>query len=297
MSPPRITVAIPVYNHAAFIGRAIESVLAQTCADWRLLIIDDASTDGTVEVVRSYRDLRLELHCETVNAKQGGNWNRCVARSSTEYVHLLCADDELFPSALTALAAALDRYPDAALAAGQRTVATQSGRVLRAAHGLGSLAGWVAGGAALRATVRAGTNLLGEPSAVMIRRASLHTAEPFRAAAGYCLDWDLWVRVLECHPMVALRQPVAKFRVHRGSDSVSLFARRQFQDTKRLLCDLQARLPGNGLRPGDIQAGLRRARFEMYRRRAVYALVNWLHSFGQHDTARAATAASEKKGH
>ena len=277
MSPPRITVAIPVYNQAPFIGRAIESVLAQTCSDWRLLIVDDASTDGTVAVARTYRDPRIEILCEPVNARQAGNWNRCVARATTEYLQLLCADDQLLPSALATLAAALDRHPDAALAAGQRSVATQSGRILRAAHGLGPLVGFVASDAALRATVRAGTNLLGEPSAVMLRRASLPTAEPFRAAAGYCLDWDLWVRVLEQHPMVALRQPVAVFRVHGGSDSVSVFSRRQLQDAERLLRDLASRLPHNGLKPGDVQAGLRRARFVVYRRRAAYALVRFLH--------------------
>ena len=60
---PRVSVVIPVYNREAYIGEAIDSVLAQTFADFEVLVIDDGSTDRSRDVVRGYRDPRVRLLC------------------------------------------------------------------------------------------------------------------------------------------------------------------------------------------------------------------------------------------
>ena len=63
---PKISVIIPSYNHANFIGEAIESVLAQSETDFELLIIDDGSTDNSLEVINRFEDRRLKIISQDV---------------------------------------------------------------------------------------------------------------------------------------------------------------------------------------------------------------------------------------
>ena len=58
---PRVTVAMPTYNHAAFVADAIASVLAQTLPDWELVVVDDGSTDGTAQIARGFADPRITV--------------------------------------------------------------------------------------------------------------------------------------------------------------------------------------------------------------------------------------------
>jgi glycosyltransferase involved in cell wall biosynthesis len=97
-----ITVLIPARNGEAYIAAAVESVLAQTFERWRLVVSDDASTDGTREVVRRYTgDPRVELIESSVNLGLAGNWNRCLENVRSDYFMTLCQDDLLWaPDAL-----------------------------------------------------------------------------------------------------------------------------------------------------------------------------------------------------
>jgi teichuronic acid biosynthesis glycosyltransferase TuaG len=77
MKQPLISVIMPAHNTERFIGAAIESVLAQTYENWELLVIDDASTDGTGQVVRRFSDTRIKYHrCERIFRTP---WPNCPA--------------------------------------------------------------------------------------------------------------------------------------------------------------------------------------------------------------------------
>ena len=58
---PTVVVAMPTYNHARFVSQAVESVLAQTFHAWELMVVDDGSSDETLEIVRRYRDPRIQV--------------------------------------------------------------------------------------------------------------------------------------------------------------------------------------------------------------------------------------------
>lgn len=95
-SQPDITVFIPVRNCERFIGEAIESVLNQTYTDLKLVVSDNASTDGTVEVVRRYMDdPRLVLIERPENIGMVGNCEACLGSLDTPYYMFLCSDDML----------------------------------------------------------------------------------------------------------------------------------------------------------------------------------------------------------
>ncbi len=110
---PHVSIGLPVYNYAQFVGNAIEGVLAQTYEDFELLICDNASTDGTGEICREYaeRDPRIRyfLHPENIGAAR--NFNSTFERSSGEYFKWLAADDGIEPEFLAKAVAVLDADP------------------------------------------------------------------------------------------------------------------------------------------------------------------------------------------
>lgn len=107
-----ISVIIPAYNAEKYIGEAIESALAQTRAAQEVIVVDDASTDRTVEIARSF-GARLQVLVYEVNTGPGHSRNIGVAHSTGEYLSFLDADDRWRPDHLALVAGLLDRFPEA----------------------------------------------------------------------------------------------------------------------------------------------------------------------------------------
>jgi len=114
MSTPRVTVFIPVHNRQRYIITAVDSILAQTFEDFELLIIDDGSTDATLEVLSRYQDPRLRVECNPRNLGIPATRNRGLELARGEYIALLDSDDIAWPNRLTRQVEALDRHPELA---------------------------------------------------------------------------------------------------------------------------------------------------------------------------------------
>jgi len=99
MSNPKISVAMVCYNHAKYIAEAIESILNQTYHDFELIIVDDGSTDSTLEVVQRYRDPRITFLTQR-NSGPSIALNAGVSRSRGEYVAFMSGDDVSYPDRL-----------------------------------------------------------------------------------------------------------------------------------------------------------------------------------------------------
>ena len=115
MNRPRIDVGLPVFNGADGIARTIESVLAQTWADFRLFVSDNASTDGTSAIVRGFaaRDERIMSTTHAINIGAYPNYKSLVDRSDAEFFALVAADDWWSPTFLEATVAPLLADPGA----------------------------------------------------------------------------------------------------------------------------------------------------------------------------------------
>ena len=103
---PFFSVVIPSYNRADLIGLTLDSVLAQTFAEFEILVIDDGSTDHTAAVVRAYTDSRLH-YLPKINEERGAARNYGLARAQGEYVLFLDSDDLFHSSHLVTLHAAI----------------------------------------------------------------------------------------------------------------------------------------------------------------------------------------------
>ncbi|MEL6439565.1 MAG: glycosyltransferase family 2 protein [Cyanobacteria bacterium J06621_8] len=99
----KVSVIIPAYNTAQYISKAIESALAQTLTDIEVIVVDDCSTDNTVEVVQEFKDPRLKLLVNEVNLGAGGARNAAIAAAQGEWIAVLDSDDWYAPQRLEVL--------------------------------------------------------------------------------------------------------------------------------------------------------------------------------------------------
>ena len=100
MSRPQVSAILTCYNSERSIRRAIESVVSQTFTDLEIIVVDDASTDGTVAVIESISDNRMRLVRNAINRGIGGAKNVGVSESRGTYVAFLDSDDEWLPNKL-----------------------------------------------------------------------------------------------------------------------------------------------------------------------------------------------------
>ncbi len=93
---PKVSVLIPTYNMACFLDEAIESVLTQTFEDFELIVMDNASTDNTEDIVNKYLgDVRVKYFRNNLNVGMTKNWNKCLLVANGKYIKFLNADDKL----------------------------------------------------------------------------------------------------------------------------------------------------------------------------------------------------------
>ena len=110
---PYVSICIPSYNKAKYIGETIDSVLAQTYPYYEILVIDNASTDDTEKIINTqYRD-RVVFYKNPTNMGYAYNFNRCISLAKYDYLLILPADDTILPTFLEKTVPMLKQYPQA----------------------------------------------------------------------------------------------------------------------------------------------------------------------------------------
>ncbi len=220
---PLVSVCIPVYNCRQYIAQAIESVLCQTFRDFELVVLDNASTDGTLEIIAQYTDPRIRLVRNRRNLGLEANWNLALKAARGQYVKLLPADDFLYPDCLKQQVEVFERPGSEQLSVVvcARDIVNPGGKRLLSRRFPGSERR-VSGRSAIRTVIRSGTNLLGEPGAILFRRSLLEKASPFDGRLAYVIDVRLWLQMLLFGDVFVLHTPLCAFRLSSGSTSLGL---------------------------------------------------------------------------
>ncbi|HEY4248933.1 MAG TPA: glycosyltransferase family 2 protein [Lacunisphaera sp.] len=210
---------VPTYNYARFLPQTIESILAQSDANFELIISDDASTDDSPEIIRRYaaRDARIHFTLHPGNLGMVANWNWCLQQARGEYIKYVFGDDLLTLShTLARMADLLDQQPDTALVASARVLLDHDSRIM----GIWDhLSGDVFDGPQLISRcLRTRRNLVGEPSAVMFRR-KLAT-RGFDPAYRQIVDLEMWFHLMTQGRLCHTSGLLCGFRKHANQQTV-----------------------------------------------------------------------------
>jgi glycosyltransferase involved in cell wall biosynthesis len=265
----RISVVVPAYNNGRTLAETLASVLAQDAADLEVIVADHASRDDTRQVMDRFADdPRVTLLDTEAGGGAGRNWNRVTDAASGEFVKLVCGDDVLRPGVLARQARLLEES-GSVLTACRRDIVDAQGRTVMADWGLRGIAEPMPGAEAVRAAVRAGSNLFGEPASVMMRRADLVAAGGWFDRFPYLIDQASYSRVLLRGGFTPDLETGATFRMSDAQWSVAL-TKDQAAQAKAFHAWLRAEHPEvlseADRRSGDLRATLMaRARRLSYR--------------------------------
>lgn len=124
---PKISVIMPAYNAGKYIKDAIDSVVNQSFKDWELLVVNDASKDNTLEIIKSFTDPRIKLTNNEINLGSILSRNLAFEKSKGEYIAILDADDIAFPNRFSEQVKFLDSHPDFGLVASYTKIIDENG--------------------------------------------------------------------------------------------------------------------------------------------------------------------------
>ncbi|MEM9003506.1 MAG: glycosyltransferase [Cyanobacteria bacterium P01_F01_bin.86] len=210
---PPISVIIPVHNGAKTIAETVESVLAQTFADFELIVVESGSTDNTAEILATIQDPRLKV-LSYAKAPVSINRNRGVSQATGEFVSFLDADDLWTPDKLEAQHAALLAAPEAALAYSWTNCIDTKGKFLRRC----SYVHW--SGNVLEKLLL--DDFIGNGSNVMIRRQAFLDVGGFDEALTNAEDTDLCLRLALKYPFAVVPKAQVLYRIAPNSKSSNI---------------------------------------------------------------------------
>jgi glycosyltransferase involved in cell wall biosynthesis len=217
---PHLTVAIPTCNGGAHLDETLRSILDQQDAPFDLLVCDDRSDDGTVDLVRARAGDRARIAINDVRLGLARNWNRCVELCRTPLIAIVHQDDVLCSEHLADHICTFLSDSSIGLVCSGSTVIDEEGRPVPPSvvdpGGLGPvdrifLPGELAGSMALGNPLRC--------SAVTISVEAHRAAGGFDRSLRYVVDWDLWLRVSRGWKVSWLARPTVKVRWHGRSET------------------------------------------------------------------------------
>lgn len=238
MTTVPVTAVIPAWNSSAYIAEALDSVMAQTARPEQIIVVDDASSDGTADRVAA-RYPAVELVRHTRNTGPAVSRQEGVERARHAWVAFLDADDVWMPGHLATMVALLDRHPEAALAFGAiRLFGARDGIWPERLAGTGRVRDFLA------EQLQGGVI---QTSTMVFRRTCFQAVDGFREIERFengrriqAEDYDLTLRLAYRFPFVAAPEPTVRYRIHPGQSSVQKTAQiiNNFEYRMRFLREL-----------------------------------------------------------
>lgn len=203
-----VTVFMPVFNGEAYIRNAIQSVLNQTYKDFELLILNDGSTDGSVQIIRSFTDPRIRLLHNEGNKGLSYTRNRGFKEANSKYFAILDCDDIAHPTRLQEQVDFLDSHADFALIGSSVRIIDEKGE---------GESGWTFSASPEEIPVILLFQNYFAQSSVMLRTDAegLH----YRDEYPPCEDYELWYRLSLKYKVGNLSEMLTDYRIHSGGIS------------------------------------------------------------------------------
>ncbi len=232
-----VSVVVPVFNGLPHLTDLADSILSQTHGFLDVVFVDGGSSDESLDFLKAIADPRVRVLTNPKGTSAAANWDAASQSAQGEFIKLVCQDDVLHPDAIAKQVEDLECNPTAVMAVAQRDIIDARGSVVYGNRGCAGLRpGLIAGEAAIKVAYLRGTNVLGEPVAVLFRRDALLRALSWDDSNPFLLDLTLYAKVARTGDLVVRKESIGAFRVSTQSWSTRLVGEqvRQFrlwQDT------------------------------------------------------------------
>lgn len=224
--PPRVSVIVPNYNHAIYLRQRLDSIIKQTFTDIEIIVLDDASIDQSLAIIREYaaQDLRVRVLANTTNSGSAfRQWNRGVREAKGSYVWIAESDDYADVRFLEITVGRLDARPAAGLAFCDtyRVVGETVGNRQSDYYHLHGADHWLkdydaAGVDEVRNSLYY-WNTIPNASAVLFRKEVYNSIGGAPEDMVLCGDWMTWIRMLLVSDVSYVLEPLNYFRCHGGT--------------------------------------------------------------------------------
>lgn len=235
MDKPAVSIIIPTYNRPDLLRQALDSVAAQTFADYEVIVVDDGSTPPIADAVANHPSKPRIFR--QVRQGPAAARNRGIAEARADLVAFLDSDDLWMPTKLERYIKAIDDHPDIPIFYGPMLPIDSAGRP-------------VAGRTKLRHSGHMTEQLFKscyvDVPTVVCRRDLLNRAGGFDSSLPVCEDYDLWLRLSLTEPFGLIEEPLAKRRLHDDRLSKSAMAK-NFAIRARVLLRFYEKYKGQAL--------------------------------------------------
>lgn len=218
MNKPLVSICIPNFNNGKYLDACISSALNQTYPDTEVILVDDCSSDDSMEVAEKY-SARIRIERNEVNIGQPRNTNRCIELSNGKYLVILHSDDQLLPHFAEQLVPILEAYPEAGIAVGERMETDEAGAVRE-------IAPFYSTDCIIPGEKQAKVFMLSSflPCQVLVRRETLAKTGPVDERHIVNLDGLLWFKCALAGDVGYTRKAVSIYRIH-GESTTSHYNR------------------------------------------------------------------------
>ncbi len=216
---PRVSVVIPAYNHEAYIMEAVDSVLSQSLDDFELILIDDGSTDRTLEHLKTITDNRISIFTQE-NQGAAGTINTGIGMARGSYIAILNSDDVFHPDRLKRMSEYLDQHPDIAITSSVVQPIDAEGNRIEGRKDYDYWTDWYAdavkryreGGSALASLLV--RNFVVSTSNIFARASVFKSGLSFNNNLRYCHDYEFLIKAMQIHGFYLFEEPLLNYRLH-----------------------------------------------------------------------------------
>ncbi|MCU0565590.1 MAG: glycosyltransferase [Oculatellaceae cyanobacterium Prado106] len=237
--PPLISICIPTYNGEDYLRECLDSVLPQTFADFEVLIVDDRSTDHTLQIAQSYaqQDSRIKVVQNSQNLGLVGNWNRCAELAQGEWIKYVFQDDLIAPRCLEKMLAEVQENTTLVCCRRDFIFSPNTAeKIKRFYQNIISLHDRFPNGANLSVEdfgqvilSDIGHNFVGEPTTILVRREAFYRFGGFNPHLIQICDLEFCCRIAVHTGITYVPETLATFRLHQKSTSSKNHDERQYR--------------------------------------------------------------------
>ncbi len=250
-TPPLVSIIVPCYNHAAYLVERLGSILAQSLQDFELILLDDASSDDSVEILKRYAH-NSKVSCFIVNECNSGSpfaqWRLGIERARGMFVWIAESDDSAQNTFLSEMVTAMQADPDSVLAYSQSMAIDAYGNEMGLSDwadvllpGRWNVSHKNDGASEIRHFL-AFRNIIPNASGVLFRRSALRQIS-IPNEMRYCGDWVAYIRLLRLGGVTFVAKPLNLFRSHDKTSRGGMDLRSEVvRSNEFLFCVREARL-------------------------------------------------------